>query len=72
MDRTPWYPAHIKPVRVGWYEIGCDYTQDVVMMFWDGGLLWWTGRDGGVSCGPLVPGDKWRGLTKPTGRKDAT
>jgi hypothetical protein len=65
MDRTPWYPAHIKPVRIGWYEIGCDYTQDVVMMFWDGRLLWWTARDGGVGCGPLVPGDKWRGLTKP-------
>ena len=65
MAKTPWYPAHIKPVRIGWYEIGCDDTQDVVMMFWDGGLLWWTGRDGGVSCGPLVPGDKWRGLTKP-------
>jgi hypothetical protein len=66
MDRTPWYPAHIKPVRIGWYEIGCDYTQDVVMMFWDGGLLWWTERNGKVSCGPLVPGDKWRGLTKPS------
>ena len=65
MKRTEWYPAHIKPVRVGWYEIGSDYTQDVDMMFWDGWLLWWE-RGPAVGCGPLVPGDKWRGLTKPS------
>lgn len=65
MDKTPWYPAHIKPVRVGWYEIGSDYTQDVDRMFWDGQLLWWE-CDRGAGCGPLVPGDKWRGLTKPS------
>jgi len=65
MAKTPWYPAHIKPVRIGWYELGHVDTQDVDRMFWDGRLLWWTGRGGKVFCGPLLPGDKWRGLTKP-------
>jgi hypothetical protein len=65
MDRTPWYPAHIKPVRIGWYEIGAPGASEGKMMFWDGGLLWWTERNGKVSCGPLLPGDLWRGLTKP-------
>lgn len=66
MTKTPWYPAHIKPVRVGWYEVISSVVPEGEMMFWDGGLLWWTGRGGGVFCGPLVPGDKWRGLTKPS------
>jgi hypothetical protein len=65
MAKTPWYPAHIKPVRIGWYEIGDSGASEGEMMFWDGGLLWWTERDGGVCCGPMLPGDKWRGLTKP-------
>jgi hypothetical protein len=64
MAKTPWYPAYIKPVRVGWYEIGHVDTQDVDRMFWDGRLLWWE-FDGVVCCGPMLPGDTWRGLTKP-------
>lgn len=68
MDKTPWYPAHIKPVRVGWYEIGTAGASEGEMMFWDGRLLWWQ-CDRGVGlrsgCGPLLPGDLWRGLTKP-------
>jgi hypothetical protein len=65
MKLTEWYPAHIKPVRIGWYEVRSSVVPEGEMMFWDGGLLWWTGRGGGVFCGPLVPGDMWRGLTKP-------
>lgn len=65
MDRTPWYPAHIKPVRIGWYEIGHVDTQDVDRMFWDGRLLWWE-FDRVTCCGPMLPGDLWRGLTKPS------
>jgi hypothetical protein len=64
MKLTEWYPAYIKPVRIGWYEIGNDYTQDVSRMFWDGRLLWWE-CDRVVCCGPMLPGDLWRGRTKP-------
>jgi hypothetical protein len=53
-------------VRIGWYEVISSVVPEGEMMFWDGGLLWWTGRGGGVFCGPLLPGDKWRGLTKPS------
>ena len=41
MAKTSWYPAHIKPVRIGWYEIGAVGASEGEMMFWDGGLLWW-------------------------------
>lgn len=64
MKLTEWYPAHIKPVRVGWYEIGTVGASEGELMFWDGSLLWWK-CDRVFCCGPLLPGDMWRGRTKP-------
>ncbi|KVD68031.1 hypothetical protein WI86_19540 [Burkholderia ubonensis] len=58
MEKTPWYPGDIKPVRKGWYER--DYEAgDVYLDLWDG------------ACWRKPNGDRmhaqdrqWRGLIR--------
>lgn len=64
---TPWFPPHIKPVRVGVYPIKCD-----AKMFakWDG-LRWsaaafTTTPDQWYFGSFAAQGKSWRGLTKET------
>ena len=66
MKLTPWYPPHIKPVRVGVYETlrkGC-------FQYWNG--EWWgywssTKKDAfGLNGGKSVfQHPRWRGLAHP-------
>lgn len=67
MNRTPWYPPHIKPKRVGWYEVNDGFPG--VRYWWDGYM--WYMRRGDF---PLYFQDriKWRGLTAPHGEKNGS
>jgi hypothetical protein len=61
MKMTAWFPASVKPVRIGLYE--CRRGQDPEMLLWNGkdwfypmGQVW--------ACMTDAAGDKWRGLTE--------
>ncbi len=65
---TPWFPATVKPVRVGWYEytgwgLGARYPD----------RRFWTGKGWRFSWELRshlgLPDDQWRGLASPP--KDA-
>lgn len=74
MRKTKWYPASLKPVRVGYYE-----TMRYEVAYEAEGLhkLYWNGthweyaynvyfcRKGDYACMIASAGDKWRGLTEP-------
>lgn len=61
---TPWFPASVKPVRVGWYETKVVGTYGPAMSHWDG-LLWYV-VEGSLVC--FYQDRKWRGLAdKPEG-----
>jgi hypothetical protein len=54
---TPWFPAIVKPARIGWYEV---MQHDRII-----GKARWTGRQWtNVPVGYISHfwGDKWRGL----------
>lgn len=59
--RTPWYPASVKPVRVGWYEFKCAGLIGFTEARWDSNA--WRFTDDNVLI--PIPGDEWRGLTRP-------
>lgn len=72
---TGWYPADVKPVRIGVYEtIGEDGAH--WLSFWHGGVWGWGIRLKGVDAGawPRVPFHRnesptfqartWRGITE--------
>jgi len=68
MKRTAWYPASVKPVRVGWYEYWIPYLDtDWVMAFWTG-ETWLERVPGRESPQPLepLPDGQWRGLAQPS------
>jgi len=72
MKLTPWYPAHVKPVRKGVYEMDA----------WDSWFRYWDGKH--WYCGAFTPEDAyeewldgrtiadadfdWRGLASPSGK----
>lgn len=64
MKRTPWYPAHIKPVRVGMYEI--QVSGFVFSGYWWDGKRWLAGENSAYSLWTQTK-LKWRGLTAPVG-----
>jgi hypothetical protein len=53
MKLTPWYPANIKPVREGWYEVRCKFKNVC------GGMHYWNGKSWGETF--AAP---WRGVRK--------
>jgi hypothetical protein len=53
MKLTPWYPANIKPVRKGWYEVRCEFKNVC------GGMHYWNGKWWGETF--AAP---WRGVKK--------
>lgn len=70
MQLTEWYPAEIKPVHVGWYEVQNRFASHVYQK------SWWNGRYWGVvgfewleeSRKEQKSGEQnriWRGLTEP-------
>lgn len=63
---TPWFPANVEPVRVGFYErdYGIDYGDEMVPDFWDG-KDWYVVPVRNIEERHLgVPTLAWRGLAK--------
>jgi hypothetical protein len=76
---TDWFPSSIRPVRVGWYEVGHDKP-----MHWNSRhkltgrpFRYWNGKQWHIASpaeawarglGPSIfgscPSHQWRGLTK--------
>jgi hypothetical protein len=59
--RTPWFPMKIKPVRKGWYEAKLRNMPPIIRLYWNGKE--WNWGPFFHSIFPLLPGDKWRGLS---------
>jgi hypothetical protein len=80
MDKTPWFPASVKPARVGWYQASY-HGYGTYWRYWTG-TRWRFGL-GPDSCSRPIPdqldkgscefgeviGDKWRGLAEPPKEK---
>jgi hypothetical protein len=58
MKLTPWYPANIKPVREGWYEVSCSYKNVC------GGMHYWNGKRWEVPPWGETFAAPWRGVKK--------
>ena len=65
--RTAWFPASVKPVRQGVYEVrqvlpyGARFTDVQVRRFTGNG---WAGLAGGYCDFVTLIGDRWRGLAE--------
>lgn len=60
---TPWFPAHIKPVREGMYQVH-SYSHVLGRTVFS--FRYWNGRIWIAQTGQsLVSGTPWRGLTQP-------
>jgi hypothetical protein len=69
MKLTEWYPADVKPVRVGVYQKYCGFGQKIGYQRWDGRrwMAWDINAD--VAQRETIPAanfykDKWRGLAE--------
>ena len=62
MKRTRWYPAHIKPVRVGWYEL--LVRRFLTNQYWWDGAKWKIAPESKFALYDQM-NFKWRGLTAP-------
>lgn len=59
-ELTDWYPADIKPVNLGIYQIECQIPGQYIYSIWDG-KLWCYEYD----MSPLIyQNRKWRGIKK--------
>ena len=63
---TPWYPASIKPVREGWYEVKMVGIPEIEKRYWNGTYWQFSKKDDRSSMFGDWTGDQWRGLTKKT------
>ena len=61
MKLTKWYPADIKPVRIGWYETKRQNGQISTFKWWFDGNKWRAGQDDFV-CNEQ--NRVWRGLAE--------
>lgn len=59
--KTGWFPAHIKPVRVGWYETRnpFDYAKVSDFRWWWDGVRWTHGPGQAYTT---FQNRTWRGL----------
>ena len=65
MKRTPWFPASVKPVHVGWYEASIGNCM-VRRRYFDGNRWRFGGKVGVISdLFESYSGSQWRGLTEP-------
>jgi hypothetical protein len=58
VKKTKWFPANVKPVRVGWYQVKCD------MGFTCGGMHFWNGKYWQVPLWGECSAVPWRGIKK--------
>ena len=63
MTKTEWFPAHVKPVREGWYEVKeCDgFLQCGGLHYW-AWCLGWLLDDPNGRWAKSVQNLPWRGL----------
>lgn len=61
---TPWMPAHVRPVRAGWYER--HYIDGIYRHYWDGAAWRFSpdSKEHWRQCELEYP--MWRGLSQPT------
>ena len=66
---TEWFPGHIKPVRVGVYQLESGSRNEIGYQLWDGkGWGFWcrspaeAERDAGQYAADDFQNDRWRGL----------
>ena len=57
MTKTEWYPAEVRPVRTGYYEVECSWL--CYAHYWTG-AEWRVDR---LAASDTAP-QPWRGLTK--------
>jgi len=63
-ELTPWFPAKVRPVRVGYYERDYGISVDEVPDYWDG-RRWWVVPVSNLNERMAgVPNLPWRGLAK--------
>lgn len=62
MTRTPWYPASVKPVRSGWYEV--KISNCLRRRFWCGDG-WLYAEFGGFTSFGTLPFHRPRPLARP-------
>jgi hypothetical protein len=78
MKLTNWFPASVKPVRVGWYEVGhSEFVHPRNRYFLTGRLRYWNGaswRAGWLLDKVSVFGEhethRWRGISRTTTLKN--
>jgi hypothetical protein len=58
---TNWYPPHIKPVRVGVYQVEHPLSIDAVYCYWDGKHWGYFKADVNAAAK-----DRWKGKYVPT------
>jgi hypothetical protein len=56
---TGWYPPEVKPVRKGWYLVGCNQIHSLLR--WNG--KFWVNKSGRAVMQMMLA---WRGWKKPT------
>ena len=64
-ERTPWFPASVKPARAGWYEYRW-FSGAMIRRYFDG-KHWYARGFGPESAGVVFctwPDDQWRGLAQ--------
>lgn len=57
---TPWFPAEVKPVHVGFYQASIFAHEEGPIMWWTGKEWEWVDEDGIAS--PASQDRFWRGL----------
>ncbi len=71
MKLTKWFPAYIKPVHVGWYQVSRPWYENGKPIFldWDGDRWLYATNEGyaiaGSSATVHQQGCVWRGLAEP-------
>lgn len=58
---TPWFPPHIKPVRVGWY-IATVNKDNTISRWWDGSNWNYGATTDTAHC--IMQERNWRGLAE--------
>lgn len=60
---TPWFPSHIRPVHIGYYDTRTDHGE--MVLFWDG-KEWRASKYSPRNCySAFYLNREWRGLVKP-------
>lgn len=75
MNTTPWFAGHVKPARIGWYEVNGDFLKNetgermshhqCTFRYWDGkNWLWSHPEFKELHLAGFGSCDRWRGLIK--------